>query len=98
MGVNLSVPDMHISEDILQSYVGTYELLQGFNIVITRQGTQLHGQATGQPQFGIFPKSETEFYLKVVDAQITFNKDEDGNVKSLTLFQSGQVLEGRKTE
>ena len=29
-------------------------------------------QATGQPRFEIFPESESKFFLKVVDAQITF--------------------------
>ncbi len=35
-------------------------------------------QATAQPRFPIFPESETSFFLKVVDAQLTFEKDGSG--------------------
>jgi hypothetical protein len=31
-------------------------------------------QATDQPKLGVFAKSETKFFLTVVDAQITFVK------------------------
>ncbi|HLF65215.1 MAG TPA: DUF3471 domain-containing protein, partial [Saprospiraceae bacterium] len=97
MGIAASIPEIQVSEDILQTYPGSYELMPGFSIVITRDGTQLYGQATGQAKFELFPKTETEFYLKVVDAQVKFNKNDDGSVKSLTLYQGGQVLEGKKS-
>ncbi len=35
-------------------------------------------QATNQPKFPIFAESETEFFLKVVDAQIEFFKNDKG--------------------
>ncbi len=97
MGAEVKQLEVLISEDILQTYVGKYALTPDFHIVITLEGTQLYGQATGQGRFELFPKNETEFYLKVVDAQVKFNKNEDGSVKSLTLFQGGQVLEGKKS-
>jgi hypothetical protein len=96
MGAEVKQLEVLISEDILQTYVGKYALTPDFHIVITLEGKQLYGQATGQGRFEMFPKNETEFYLKVVDAQVKFNKNEDGSVKSLTLFQGGQVLEGMK--
>ena len=49
----------------------------------------MKAQATGQPVFDIFPKSENEFYLKVVNAQLTFKKNDEGNVISVTLHQGG---------
>jgi len=58
----------------------------------------LKAQATGQPAFEIFPKSESEFYLKVVTAQINFNRDKADNVESLTLFQNGQEIVGKKIQ
>ena len=33
-------------------------------------------QATGQSKLEVFPESETKYFLKVVDAQLTFVKDE----------------------
>ena len=35
-------------------------------------------QLTGQGKLPVFPQSETLFFLKVVDAQLEFGKDEKG--------------------
>ncbi len=82
----------------LESYVGQYELAPGFILTVTRVGSQLKAQATGQPQFDIFPKTEHVFYLKVVEAQLTFNESEQGAVESVTLLQNGQETVGKKLE
>jgi hypothetical protein len=37
----------------------------------------------------LFPESETDFFLKIVDAQITFVKDASGKVTQL-LFRQGR--------
>jgi hypothetical protein len=55
-------------------------------------------QATGQAPLPIFPESETQFFLKVVDAQVRFNSDETGNVNSLTLFQGGREMPAKKVK
>ena len=51
---------------------------------------------TGQPKLEVFPKSETDFFYKVVDAQITFQKDTAGKVTQLILHQGGLDLPARK--
>lgn len=95
MGVGEGVKVLTVDESVLESYVGVYELAPNFTITITRKDTQLFGQATGQGQFELFPKSDTEFFLKVVEARVTFSVKE-GKVESLTLFQGGQVIPGKK--
>jgi CubicO group peptidase (beta-lactamase class C family) len=79
---------------ILAKFVGTYELAPTFSIAITLEGNQLMAQATNQPKFSIFPESETKFFLKVVDAQIEFFKDDKGDVTSLVLHQGGRDTKG----
>ncbi|HMB89781.1 MAG TPA: serine hydrolase, partial [Rhodothermales bacterium] len=91
-------PVVSVDPDVLERYVGRYQLAPAFIITITRDGGQLTAQATGQPSFSIYPSSETEFFLKVVEAQITFNVAEDGTVESLTLHQNGQHMPGTKIE
>lgn len=88
--------ELIIEEEVLQSYVGTYELAPEFKITIYKEGTSLKAQATGQGEFDIYPKSENVFYLKVVEAQLTFNLNDDGQVISLTLLQGGQEMTGLK--
>ena len=53
-------------------------------------------QATGQPKFELFPTSETEFFLKVVEAQVTFVKDEAGKVTQLILNQNGRKMPAKR--
>lgn len=88
--------DAVVDMTTLQSYVGTYQLAPAFSIAITRQDTKLFGQATGQPPFELFPASNTKFYLKVVDAQVTFVKNDKGNVDQLILHQNGQDMPGKR--
>ncbi|MEM1041504.1 MAG: serine hydrolase [Bacteroidota bacterium] len=98
MGVEVEEPEITLSPDVLAGYVGTYEIQPSFVIDVTTEGGQLFAQATGQQRFEVFPASEDRFYLKVVDAQITFNRDEAGAVESLTLHQGGQNVPAPKVE
>ncbi len=81
----------------LASYVGKYKLLGG-TLTVTQEGDQLWAQLTGQPKFEIFPKSETEFFLKAINAQLTFVREKDGKVAKAILEQGGQKLEAPRAE
>jgi len=93
-----SFPEIEVDEKILETYVGKYQLAPNFILTVTKEGTQLMTQATGQQKLPVFPKSENEFYLKVVDAQLTFNKNDEGNIESVTLHQNGQNMPGKKLD
>ena len=80
----------------LDLLVGVYEIVPAFQMAVTREGDQLYVQATKQPKFPLFPESETKFFLKVVDAQVTFVKDETGAVAHLILHQLGKEQKARK--
>ncbi|MFZ6011455.1 MAG: serine hydrolase [Bacteroidota bacterium] len=80
---------------LYDQYAGDYELAAGFIITVRKEGEKLMAQATGQGAFEIFPESETKFFYTVVDAQIEFFK-EGGKVSSLTLYQGGRTLPGKK--
>ncbi len=82
----------------LDPLVGVYELAPAFRLTITTEGGSLFAQATGQGKFPLFAESETEFFLKVVDAQITFVKDADGKVNQLILHQGGANVPGRRVQ
>ena len=90
--------EVSVSSEILAKYVGKYEMRPDFVLAITKGGDKMFVQATGQPRAQIFPMSDSEFFLKVVDAQITFNCDESGKVKSATLYQNGQDQPARRVE
>jgi CubicO group peptidase (beta-lactamase class C family) len=99
-GENVVLPserkEITVPPVILAKYVGTYQLMPNFDIVMTLEGGQLMTQATGQGKFPLFAESETKFFLKVVDAEVEFFSNEKGDVTHLILHQGGQDVKGTK--
>lgn len=91
-------PSIIVAQEILDTYVGKYELQPGFVIEVTTTNGQLFAQATGQPQFEVFAEDENTFFLKVVKASIDFNKDDSGQITSITLNQNGQSMPAKRIE
>lgn len=81
----------------LQRCVGRYQLPM-LAITVTRQGDRLYAQATGQPRVRVYPKSETSFAYRVVDAQLTFRFNEAGVATGLTLHQHGLNIPGARID
>ena len=81
------------------AFVGKYDYGAGKEILtVSREGDRLFAQLTDQPKFEIFPKSPTEFFWKVVDAQVTFVKDDNGKITKVIHHQGGHTLEAPKIE
>lgn len=78
-----------VSSTVLESYVGEYELRPNFVLSVSLNEGRMYVQATGQGKIEVFPMSDKKFYSKVVNAQVTFNTNEEGEVSSLTLHQNG---------
>src|SRR5262245_15856312 len=75
---------------IFDAYAGEYELAPGFSVVFSREGEKFFLQPPGQSKVEIFPESETDFFLDVADAQVTFVKDDKGQVTQVVLHQNGR--------
>lgn len=82
----------------LEQFVGIYEIEKGFEIKIALEKDQLFTQLTGQSSFPIFAESELSFFLKIVDAQLQFEKNEKGEVIKVYLLQNGNKIEAKKTK
>ena len=85
-----------VSRDVLQRYVGTYQLTPQFVLDVTLGESGLQVHPTGQNTSDLFPESETEFFFKIVDAQISFVRDAQGRVTGLVLHQNGNDLAARR--
>jgi hypothetical protein len=46
-------------------------------VKITREDERLSIQVSNQPRFKIFPRTQTEFFPKFVQADITLTKDQE---------------------
>jgi CubicO group peptidase (beta-lactamase class C family) len=78
-----------VDPKILDGYVGAYRLAPTTVQTITRDGNQLYAQLSGQDRLEIFPQSDREFFLKEVDALLTFETGADGKATLVILHQNG---------
>jgi hypothetical protein len=81
----------------LDEYVGVYAISPQARFTILKVGEGLRARLTGQPFFPIFASAKDEFFLKVVDAQLSFRRGEDGKVAAITLHQNGRDVEAKRT-
>lgn len=82
---------------VMQEYPGVYEMGPDSKFTMLMHEGQLWGRLTGQSFLPMFAKEKDKFFLKVVSAEIRFNREE-GGVKSLTLFQNGREKVWRRTD
>ena len=90
--------EITLAPETLTEYIGSYEIQPGFSIAISVRDDKLYGLATGQGEVELFAEAKDKFFLKVVAADIHFTRDANGKVESLTLFQGGQEMPGKKTD
>jgi CubicO group peptidase (beta-lactamase class C family) len=90
----VGAPERHeavaVDPKIFDRYVGTYQLAKTVMITMSRDGDQLYIQLTGQEKFPVFPEGQGMFFLKVVDAQLSFDSGANGNATQVTLHQNGR--------
>ncbi|MBT8258582.1 MAG: serine hydrolase [Bacteroidia bacterium] len=89
--------EIQLDEAVLQTYVGKYEMNPEFIIEIRIRGNEIFAQATGQSEFQMFAEEEDKFFLKVVPAEVVFDK-EGNSVSGMTLKQGGQEIPLKKID
>jgi bla regulator protein blaR1 len=72
------------------AYTGHYLFMGGILAHVYRDGAHLYSQPTGQIPIELFPEAPDEFFAKVVDVDVSFNRDASGRVVGLVLHQGGQ--------
>jgi CubicO group peptidase (beta-lactamase class C family) len=90
--------EVKVDAAVIEKYTGRYELAPNFILSVTREGDHLYAQATGQPRFEIFAEDDHNFFLKVVDAQLTFVVDANGRATSVVLHQGGRDAPAKRIE
>ena len=82
----------------LESLVGRYQFAPTAALIVVQRDGRLFAQLTGQPAAEIFPESSTEFFYKVVDAQIVFTRGPGGRGTDLILHQLGRHTPAKRVE
>ena len=87
-----------IDPQVFDNYVGEYKADAGFVVKIMKEGDKLMGQGPGGPPVQLFPYTETEYFLDVMDLQITFVKDESGKVSELIIHERDEDITAKKVK
>jgi len=89
---------VEVDPAVVEAYTGDYVINSDFGIQITKEDDHLFAKITGEPIIEMFPKSETEFFFNVVNAHITFVKDDKNNVANAILTVGDYKVEMPKTK
>jgi dienelactone hydrolase len=87
-----------IDPQVFDNYIGEYKADAGFVVKIMKEGDKLMGQGPGGPPVQLFPYTETEYFLDVMDLQIIFVKDESGRINELIIHEGDQHISAKKTK
>jgi mono/diheme cytochrome c family protein len=81
---------------LLEAYVGEYQVGPGMNFTIAREGDKLFLVA---PNFGkneMYPDAENRFTLSLAGAQLTFSRNEKGEVSELLVELATQKFRAKR--
>jgi len=96
--LNASAPLPEIYTEItlepqkLDELVGQYALTPQVMFTVTHPSDGLYVQLAGQNALPVYAYAPDKFFVKVVDAQFSFERGTDGKVVALALHQNGQNL------
>ncbi|PDT72878.1 glyoxalase superfamily protein [Bradyrhizobium sp. C9] len=81
--------EIAVASAVLDNYAGFYKLNDRAVFTVTPDGHHLVMQLTGQRSVRFFAASASEFFARIVDAQVSFVVGPDGRATSLVLHQNG---------
>jgi beta-lactamase regulating signal transducer with metallopeptidase domain len=82
--------EVAINPQLLDGYVGAYQLTPRLVFTITRDGNKLFARLTGQRTFEVHPYSDHDFFYTIGAAQLTFVVGADGKASAVILHQNGR--------
>jgi len=86
-----------IATDVLDAYVGKYEISPGKIVKITREGDKLMEQGPDDPKpEANLPLSADCFFQRGQPGVLTFTKSPDGKVNAYVLWIFDTTITGRK--
>lgn len=85
-------PEKHVS------VVGDFQFDTGDVLSITRREGGLTAQLTGQNAVEIYPEADDLFFYRVVQAQLSFTRNDRGGVESVVLHQGGYEQTARRID
>ena len=83
-------PVVAVDHATLAAYAGTYALAKGLGLVVTLRDSTLWIRSTNAGNaVRLWPSSSTEFFIRELDADVSFRRGGDGRVSGLTFREYG---------
>jgi CubicO group peptidase (beta-lactamase class C family) len=76
--------------------VGVYQVAPNVTLTVSRQGDHGFAQVSGQQPFEIFPEAPDEYFFKVVEAQLVFQRKAGEAASGVVLHQNGGVIAAKR--
>src|SRR6266404_1402375 len=77
-----------VDPQVFDAYVGKYEFPNKAQYEVTREGNRYFGQFPKNPKRELFAASDSKFFIPEVESQVTFVKDDKGEVIELIYDQN----------
>ena len=88
--------EIDLPADVLGRYVGVYQLDRQGTVMVTRTGSGLIAEATGLGIAPIYPATQTEFFVKVIPVELTFQLDPHDAATGVVVRFAGRQMRGKK--
>lgn len=90
---------VNLAPEQLDAYVGEFALNPQMKFTVRRGGESgLEVRLTGQPFLPVFARGDDVFFYKVVEAELHFERDDDGQVNAVVLHQGGIVQRAERVD
>jgi dienelactone hydrolase len=96
--IGTSAGDMGIAVDpqVLAEYAGRYQASDGVVVTIRVDGDRIYAQVPGGPEYQLYAASDNLFRVPFSDHEITFSRNDRGEVDRLVGVAPGETIEARK--
>lgn len=86
-----------VRAQVLDDYVGTYELAPGTVLTVRREGDQLYAQRSSRKAYQLLPELQDVFFRPGVEGRRIFHRDGSGRVDELIDRRDNEDLIWKKT-
>jgi hypothetical protein len=80
-----------VNPAVFDKYIGKYDAGEGNTVVITKEGDKLLAQGSNLPVYQLLPASETEYFLREVNARLIFKVTGD-KADSILINMAGNEI------
>ena len=86
----------NVDPAVYEDYVGQYRVNPRFTLTVTRENDRLFAQGSYQPVFELIPEGKDVFFIKTVDARVSFRRNQDNKVIQIVVSTgSGEEIGNR---